>query len=304
MAWIVVALLVGLAAEEARDLPAAGVLEVAELLAADGQQRLDRHVADLAGWGDHLERGREHRVGRRIVGQHAHEMEAELVDHRRVLLGGCVHLDALAQREGPVGGIGLGRIGEVIRGLLVEGRFGGSTEHSGALRVGHRRRLLRVSGERVPARRLLAVEAEGLRHVVDGGLALVGEVGVLRDPEEAASDEPGQRGAIFLLCDLGQLLAEGVEARIVERRGQGDGDGLVGLGCRRALRRLRPHACSYGRECGPRQRKGHENGGGETCLSHRECSKIFRMHRSAGITSDLRRGPPHATPNPMISRQV
>src|SRR5262249_59875028 len=44
-------LMIRLAAEEACDLPGACVLEVAQLLAADGQDGIDRHVADLAARG-------------------------------------------------------------------------------------------------------------------------------------------------------------------------------------------------------------------------------------------------------------
>src|SRR6187549_580292 len=70
-----------IAADEARDLPAACFLAVAELVAAKRAQRLGRHEADFAGRRDHL----HHRallVARRVVLHDADEMQAKLLDHR------------------------------------------------------------------------------------------------------------------------------------------------------------------------------------------------------------------------------
>src|SRR5262245_58584071 len=52
-----------LTAEEARDLPGAALLDVAQLLAADRQDRFGRGVADLAGGRRHLDERRRDRVG-------------------------------------------------------------------------------------------------------------------------------------------------------------------------------------------------------------------------------------------------
>src|SRR5262249_60959769 len=110
------------------------------------------------------------------------------------------------------------------------GGVGGGAEGAVALRVGGGGRLRRVGDQRLPAGRLLAVEAERFGHVVDGRLALVGEIGVLRDPEEIRRDQARERGTILLSGDLAELLAESVEGRIVQRRRQRDRNRLVGTG--------------------------------------------------------------------------
>ena len=88
-------------------------------------------------------------------------------------------------------------------------------------------------GERVPADCVRRRRGPAPWQVVDGGLVLVGDVGVFGDPEEIRRHQPGERGAVLLLGDFAELLAEGVEARIVQRRRQRDGDRLVGPGRRR-----------------------------------------------------------------------
>src|SRR5262249_15301182 len=62
-------LVIWLAAEEACDFPGAPVLEVAQLLAADRQDGVDRHIADRSRGRQHLGKDREHRVGRRVIGK-------------------------------------------------------------------------------------------------------------------------------------------------------------------------------------------------------------------------------------------
>ena len=53
-------------------------------------------------------------------------MEAELVDDRRVLFCPRTHFDAVPDREGPVGGIGMGQIGKLVGRLLVESGSAGA----------------------------------------------------------------------------------------------------------------------------------------------------------------------------------
>src|SRR5262249_31089228 len=98
-------------------------------------------------------------------------------------------------------------------------------------------RLRRISGERLPAETIRPVEAQRLAEIVDRGLLFVGDILVFRHPEEIRRDQPRKRGAVLVLGDLGELLAEGLEARIVDARRQRDRYGLVGS--ERRLRRLR-----------------------------------------------------------------
>ena len=51
------------------------------------------------------------------------------------------------------------------------------------------------------------------------GRPLVGLVALLAHPEEVVGDQARERLAVLLLDDGGELLAEGLEARIVDRRG-------------------------------------------------------------------------------------
>src|SRR5262249_22044200 len=101
------------------------------------------------------------------------------------------------------------------------------------LRVGHGARLASIGGERVPADRIRpAVEPERFCGVVDRRQLLVRDVGILGHPEEVLCHQLGERGAILLLRDLGEPLAETVEARIIDRSGKRDGNRLVGTGGR------------------------------------------------------------------------
>src|SRR3954471_4396941 len=88
------------AADESRDLPAGAFLAEAELVAAERAQRFGRHEAGLAGRRDHL----QHRVlliAGRVVLHHTDEMQAELLDDRRVGLWAGVHLETGLGRKGP-----------------------------------------------------------------------------------------------------------------------------------------------------------------------------------------------------------
>ena len=112
---------------------------------------------------------------------------------------------------------------------LVEAGLGRRADHARALGIGPAAALEREARERVPAGRALPVETDRLGEIVDGGLGLVDDVHVFRDPEEARRHQPRERGAVLFLGDVGELLAEGLVGRIVHHRRQRDGDRLVRL---------------------------------------------------------------------------
>src|SRR3981189_3635409 len=216
----------------AGDLPAACVLDVAELIEADRRYAVDRDEAGLAGGRDDTREDRRILRGialRRLIRKHPDEIHAELLDDRRVRLGGAAHLEIGRNRKGPVTGLGAGLLGECLEGLLVHGRAGRAA--ADALAVGERlqRRVERGGGQRFPAGRLASGKAaERRRQIVDGGLLLVELVAVRAFQEEAlGDDELCERGAVLAGRDVAQLLAEGLEARIVHRARQRDGERLV-----------------------------------------------------------------------------
>src|ERR1700716_4055264 len=203
----------------ARDLPAACVLDVAELVEADRRYAVDRDEAGLAGRRDDTREGRRLlRIAlRRRIRKHPDEIHAELLDDRRARLGGAAHLEIGCNRKGPVTGLGAALLGERFEGLLVHGRAGRAA--ADALAVGERleRRGGGRRGEPLPAGRVPSGKAaERRRQIVDGGLLLVELVAVRAFHEEAlVDDELGERGAVLAGRNVAQLLAEGLEARIV-----------------------------------------------------------------------------------------
>src|SRR6266566_8733359 len=54
-------LMIWIAAEKAGNLPGAPVLEIAQLLAPNRQDRVDWHITHLSGSGEHFGKGCEHR---------------------------------------------------------------------------------------------------------------------------------------------------------------------------------------------------------------------------------------------------
>src|SRR5690606_1325043 len=92
-------------------------------------------------------------------------------------------------------------------------------------------RVERVALQHVPADRLLAGQADGRREIVDAGFFLVGLVAFFGVPKEALRNhELGETGAVLLRCRFTELLAESLEARIVDRTGNFDGGRRIGLG--------------------------------------------------------------------------
>jgi hypothetical protein len=143
----------------------------------------------------------------------------------------------------------------------------------------------REVAQQLPARAVLVGEADGDREIVDAGLARVGAVAVLLQPEEALRHQGGERVAVLALGDLLELLAERGPARIEMGLGLGDHDRLVGLGggglagtggqpalgsgrggLRRALRALRRRLLRGGRRAEQHQRNA-------------ERSDMKKMHR-------------------------
>ena len=117
------------------------------------------------------------------------------------------------------------------------------------------------------------VEAQRLAEIVDRRLLFVGDVLVFRHPEEIRRHQPRERGAVLVLGDISELLAEGLETGIVHARRQRDGHRLVGSERRlwrlgRWLRRLylrhelghARHGCERARDY---ERCRNEKGGGE-----------------------------------------
>src|SRR5258705_9826441 len=233
----------------AGDLPAARVLDVAKLVEADRRYAVDRDEAGLAGRRDDTREGRR-LLGialRRRIRQHPDEIHAELLDDRRGRLAGAAPLEIGRNRKGPVTGLCAGLLGERLEGLLVHGRAGRAA--ADALAVGERleRRVGRGGGQRFPAGRVASGKAaERRREIVDGGLLLVELVAVRAFQEEALGDhELCERGAVLAGRNVAQLLAEGLEARIVHRARQRDGERLVrvdwrGCGGLRLSRRRAP----------------------------------------------------------------
>src|SRR5262249_39563044 len=130
-------LMVRLAATKTGDLPAGCLFHVAQLLAAEGTDQVERHISDLAGRAHHLDEGGKDGIERRIVGKHPHEMKSELVDHLGLALCGSAHFYAVVDGKNPVGFIGLGGSRKLVRCLVVEGGLGWRAEHTIALlRVG------------------------------------------------------------------------------------------------------------------------------------------------------------------------
>src|SRR3977135_300163 len=177
----------------AGDLPAACVLDVAELVEADRRYAVDRDEAGLAGGGDAPREDRRILRGialRRLIRKHPDEIHAELLDDRRVRLGGAAHLEIGRNRKGPVTGLGAGLLGERLEGLLVHGRAGRAA--ADALAVGERLQR-RVEGggggaggnPPPPGRVAPGKPAERRREVIDGGLLLIELVAVRAFQEEA-----------------------------------------------------------------------------------------------------------------------
>src|SRR6266480_6564408 len=103
------ALLVCFAAKKTCNLPAGRLLNVTHLLTANGQHRFQRHEPDLATRCEHLDDG-EHRVRWRLVGDDAHQIEAEYLDHGCILSGAGAYFNTVADGKYPVGCIRLRRI--------------------------------------------------------------------------------------------------------------------------------------------------------------------------------------------------
>src|SRR6476659_7572130 len=217
------------AADESRDFPAAAFLAEAELIAAERAQRFGRHEAGLAGRRDHLQHWTL-LIARGVVLHHPDEMQAELLDHRRVGLRTRMHLETGLGRIGPVAFLGAGRLGERLKLLRVEGRVGRRADGVLTVRKRHAGRIGGGRTEQLPPRSLLAVELDRLGEIFDAGLLLVGLVTLLAHPEEVRHDEAGERLAILLLGDRAELLAERLEARIGDGSGRTDRHRLVRLG--------------------------------------------------------------------------
>src|SRR5688500_1694846 len=192
-------LLVRLAAEETGDLPAACLLEVAQLLATERQDGIDRHVTLLPGRRHHLDRSGHDRIGWGVIGENTYQVHAELVDDGGILLRRSPYLDAITYRKGPIGCVGMGRICELVGGFIVERRLSWRTEYALALRVRHDGGFGGVGDDRLPARCIGSIQAQCLREIVDAGLALVGYIRVFRNPEEARSNQTSERGTILPL---------------------------------------------------------------------------------------------------------
>src|SRR6266702_3597757 len=93
------------AADEARDLPGAAFLAIADRVVAQRADGVGRHEADLAGGSDDL----DHRIvaaGLRAVFHDADEVHAELLDDGRIGLGAGAHLQVRLRRVTPVGFVG------------------------------------------------------------------------------------------------------------------------------------------------------------------------------------------------------
>ena len=159
----------------------------------------------------------------------AHEGHAELLADRRVALGGVAHFEAVLERIAPFGRVGLRRVDQRLERLHIDVGIGRCAHDALVVGPGRRGRLGGIAGQHVPARSVLGVEIDRLGEIVDAGFALVGEVLVLQPEEALRHHEPGEGGAVLVLGDVAELLAERREARIGERRGQRDRNRLVGL---------------------------------------------------------------------------
>src|SRR5579872_3169625 len=90
------------AAEIAGNLPAAGLLEVAHLVAAEPGECLAGDKADLAARRGYVKKHLLIGIGRRSgLRDDAHEGHAELLADRRIGLGGVAHFEAVLERIAP-----------------------------------------------------------------------------------------------------------------------------------------------------------------------------------------------------------
>src|SRR5262249_43516135 len=145
--------------------------------------------------------------------QHAYEMEAQLLDHRGVLLRFGTYLDAISDEIEPFRRIGLRRFDELLELRLIVRRRRGRADDALSPGIGRGGGLLRKIAQRGPAV-TLAVEAERCSQPVDGGLTLVGNVLIAWNPEEARGDQPRKSGAVLLAGDADELSTECREAGI------------------------------------------------------------------------------------------
>src|SRR5450755_4645051 len=275
------------AADIAADFPGAAIFEVADLVAADRRDGIDRDEAGFA-----ARRG-DAQVRRRVrcqVRHDAHEMQAELFDRRRGGLRQAMHLDAGRYRVAPIRHVGIRRLEELVELLAVVGGFGRRTDRAVVLGRGRHGRILGIAGEDFPAGAFLVVEAERRRQIVDAGFAPVGGVAVLALPEKPLRDHQARHGgAILALGGFAELLAHGVEAFVGHLLGRRDRHRLVGRGRGRRLDTfLRRH-----------RRRGHQRSGTngyETNATHRIAPRIpagkvstRRWRRDPGSLRRMRR---------------